>query len=219
MSPNPEDDLPNDDANKFSKLLSELGLKYQEWPLSKKEFATSMITKLVNKNDIFFEPVIQRPKRTPPKSKKKRGITSTTKDPSRFEYVESFKTDNPSSSTSGHHENNLIDLNVNRDASTQQILRQRKEVYLLLHRDKNKNLTVVATMAYDAAWVGSSILLSSSKSRHDYDKRLLEAESGPPKTAGPSGKPKKTAGPSGRPKKTVGPSARPKKTTGRSSRN
>ncbi|GJT46026.1 hypothetical protein Tco_0954741 [Tanacetum coccineum] len=48
-----------------------------------------------------------------------------------------------------------------------------------------------------------------SKSRHDYDKRLLEAESGPPKTAGPSGRPKKTAG----------PSARPKKTTGRSSRN
>ncbi|GKD68788.1 hypothetical protein Tco_1322878 [Tanacetum coccineum] len=83
----------------------------------------------------------------------------------------------------------------------------------------NKNLTVVATMAYDAAWVGSSILLSSSKSRHDYDKRLLEAESGPPKTAGPSGRPKKTVGPSGRPKKTVGPSARPKKTTRRSSRN
>ncbi|GKD56622.1 hypothetical protein Tco_1290009, partial [Tanacetum coccineum] len=74
-------------------------------------------------------------------------------------------------------------------------------------------------MAYDAAGVGSSILLSSSKSRHDYDKRLLEAESRPPKTAGPSGRPKKTAGPSGRPKKTAGPSARPKKTTGRSSRN
>ncbi|GJU50510.1 protein FAR1-related sequence 5 [Tanacetum coccineum] len=53
LSPNPEDDLPNDDANKFSKLLSELGLKYQEWPLSKKELATSMITKLVNKNDIL----------------------------------------------------------------------------------------------------------------------------------------------------------------------
>ncbi|GKA22761.1 hypothetical protein Tco_0708723 [Tanacetum coccineum] len=112
LSLNPEGDLPNDDANKFSKFLSELGLKYQEWPLSKKEFATSMITKLVNKNDIFFEPVIQRPKRRPPKSKKKRGITSTTRDPSRFEYVESSKTDNPSSLTSRHHENNLIDLNV-----------------------------------------------------------------------------------------------------------
>ncbi|GJZ97234.1 acyl carrier protein-like protein [Tanacetum coccineum] len=95
-------------------------------------------------------------------------------------------------------------LGIPRDASTQQILRQRKELYLLLHPDRNKNLTVVATMAYDAAWVGSSILLSSSKSRHDYDKRLLEAESGPPKTAGPSGRPKKTAGPSARPKKTTG---------------
>ncbi|GJU88946.1 hypothetical protein Tco_1301369 [Tanacetum coccineum] len=62
LSLNPKDDLPNDDANKFSKLLNELCVKYQEWPLSKKEFATSMITKLVNQNDILFEPVIQRPK-------------------------------------------------------------------------------------------------------------------------------------------------------------
>ncbi|GJZ29062.1 hypothetical protein Tco_0573709 [Tanacetum coccineum] len=121
--------------------------------------------------------------------------------------------------TSLQEPNLYLALGIPRDASTQQILRQRKELYSLLHPDRNKNLTVVATMAYDAAWVGSSILLSSSKSRHDYDKRLLEAESRPPKTAGPSGRPKKTAGPSGRPKKTAGPSARPKKTTGRSSRN
>ncbi|GJR45584.1 hypothetical protein Tco_1313687 [Tanacetum coccineum] len=90
LSLNPEDDLPNDDANKFSKLLNELCLKYQEWPLSQKEFATSMITKLVNQNDIFFEPVIQRPRGRPPKSKKKRGITSTTRDPSRFEFLRGF---------------------------------------------------------------------------------------------------------------------------------
>ena len=112
LSLNPENVLPNDDANKFSKLLNELCLKYQEWPLSKKEFATSMITKLVNETNIFFEPVIRKPKGRPPKSKKKRGITSTTRDPSRFEYVESSKIHNPSSSTSGQHENNLIDLNV-----------------------------------------------------------------------------------------------------------
>ncbi|KAL4574609.1 hypothetical protein LXL04_021443 [Taraxacum kok-saghyz] len=51
--------------------------------------ALSLITKLVNQYDTVFEPVIQRPKGRPPKSKKKRGVTSTTRFPSRFELVES----------------------------------------------------------------------------------------------------------------------------------
>ncbi|PWA86891.1 protein FAR1-RELATED SEQUENCE 5 [Artemisia annua] len=103
----PEDDSHDDDANKFVTLLDELRSKYQVWPLHKKEFTISMITKLVNKHDIVFEPVIQRPRGRPPKAKKKRGITSKTRDPSRFEYVESSNTHNPSSS---NHEDNLIDL-------------------------------------------------------------------------------------------------------------
>ncbi|PWA55937.1 hypothetical protein CTI12_AA397510 [Artemisia annua] len=105
----PEDDSHDDDTNKFVMLLDELRSKYQVWPLHKKELAISMITKLVNEQDISFEPVIQRPRGRPPKAKKKRGITSTTRDPSRFEYVESSNTHNPSSST---HEDNLIDLNA-----------------------------------------------------------------------------------------------------------
>ena len=95
------------------------------WPLSKKEFATSMINKLLSESNTFFEPTIRQPKGRPPKSKKKRGMTSTTREPSRFEHVESSQTQQTSSSTRifqrnsgvydnvGHisHENNLLDLN------------------------------------------------------------------------------------------------------------
>ncbi|CAH1420931.1 unnamed protein product [Lactuca virosa] len=111
-----EDDSQNDGVNKFDELLTELSSRYKVWYLSKKEFATSMITKLLIESDAFFEPMIRKPKGRPPKSKKKRGITSTARDPSRF--VESSQTHNPSSSTGDFHmnnevfENNLFDLNT-----------------------------------------------------------------------------------------------------------
>nr|GEV76541.1 protein FAR1-related sequence 5 [Tanacetum cinerariifolium] len=104
-----EDDSHDDDANKFVTLLDELCSNYQVWPLHKKEITISIITKLVNEQDRLFEPVIQRPRERPPKAKKKRGTTSTTRDPSRFEYVESSNKQNPSSS---NHEDNQIDLNA-----------------------------------------------------------------------------------------------------------
>ncbi|GKA61621.1 PKS-NRPS hybrid synthetase [Tanacetum coccineum] len=86
LSLNPEDPSPNDKDNQFANLLSELQCKYEVWPLSKKELATSMITNLLNESDTLFEPtVIQRPRGRPPKAKKKRGVTSTARDPSRFE--------------------------------------------------------------------------------------------------------------------------------------
>ncbi|KAL4571421.1 hypothetical protein LXL04_018180 [Taraxacum kok-saghyz] len=81
--------LPSESTDRFDDLLNELRLKYQMWPLNKKEDALSLITKLVNQYDTVFEPVIQRPKGRPPKSKKKRGVTSTTRFPSRFELIES----------------------------------------------------------------------------------------------------------------------------------
>ena len=118
LSLNIEDDSHNDSANKFDELLGELSSRYQMWPLSKKEFATSMINKLLTESDTFFEPMIRRPKGRPPKSKKKRGMNSTTRDPSRFEHVESSQTHNPSSAThvsqsnSEVVENNLLDLNA-----------------------------------------------------------------------------------------------------------
>ncbi|GJV56787.1 hypothetical protein Tco_1457792 [Tanacetum coccineum] len=68
------------------------------WPLSKQELATSMIAKLVNESDTYFEPIIRRPNGRPPKAKKKKGETSTTRDPSKFELVESSHSCNPSSS-------------------------------------------------------------------------------------------------------------------------
>ncbi|XP_052620945.1 protein FAR-RED IMPAIRED RESPONSE 1-like [Lactuca sativa] len=87
---NSEDDLHNDiGAKEFDELLSELSSRYQIWPQSKKEFANSMITQLLTESDILFEPLIRRPKGRPPKSKNKRGINSTARDPSRFEFVES----------------------------------------------------------------------------------------------------------------------------------
>nr|KAJ0193246.1 hypothetical protein LSAT_V11C800418630 [Lactuca sativa] len=49
-----EDNSHNDVTNEFDKLLNELSLKYQIWPLSKKEFATSIITKLLTESDTFF---------------------------------------------------------------------------------------------------------------------------------------------------------------------
>ena len=62
--------------------------------------------------------MIQRPKGRP-KSKTKRGITSTTRDPSRFELVELSQRHNSSSSNyvlqrnnEGDEESNLIYLNV-----------------------------------------------------------------------------------------------------------
>ncbi|GJW83434.1 hypothetical protein Tco_0156579 [Tanacetum coccineum] len=67
-----EDDSHDDDANKFVPLLDELRSKYLVWPLYKKEYVILMITKLVNEQDILFEPVIQRPRGRPPKDKKKR---------------------------------------------------------------------------------------------------------------------------------------------------
>ena len=68
-----------------------------------------MITKVLNETDVFFEPMIRRPKGRPPKAKKKRGISSTTRDPSKFELVESSQRPKVSSSTS---KNNLPDLNA-----------------------------------------------------------------------------------------------------------
>ncbi|GKD29422.1 PKS-NRPS hybrid synthetase, partial [Tanacetum coccineum] len=85
-----EDDAHNEIDEQFAKLLNELQSKYQAWPL-----------------------MIQRPRGRPPKAKKKRGVTSTTRDPSRFEYVESSQAQNPSSSSNGfpktiHQENSIL---------------------------------------------------------------------------------------------------------------
>ncbi|GJW53037.1 protein FAR1-related sequence 5 [Tanacetum coccineum] len=117
LSLDPEDDSHNETDEQFTKLLNELQSKYQAWPLSKKELATSMLTKFLNQPNILFEPLIQRPRGRPPKAKKKRGVTSTTRDPSRFEYVESSQAQDPSSSSNGfpktiHQENGVIDLNA-----------------------------------------------------------------------------------------------------------
>nr|GFB01183.1 protein FAR1-related sequence 5 [Tanacetum cinerariifolium] len=123
---NPEVISHNDGTDPFVKLLDELNAKYQAWPLHKKETATMMITNLISQSDTLFEPVIQRPRGRPLKSKKKKGTTSTTRIPSRFEYVESVQKHNPSSSASVvqrsneetnvvsyiRHENNMIDLNL-----------------------------------------------------------------------------------------------------------
>ncbi|GJW41847.1 ribonuclease H-like domain-containing protein [Tanacetum coccineum] len=68
----------------------------------------------------------------PPKAKKKKGTTSTARNPSRFEYVESVQKHDPSSSSSVvqrrneetnvvsyiRHENNMIDLNLYPDFPT-----------------------------------------------------------------------------------------------------
>ncbi|KAL4561763.1 hypothetical protein LXL04_033937 [Taraxacum kok-saghyz] len=110
-----EDDSQTDGATKFDELLSELSSRYHSWPLNKKEFVTSMITKLLNETDVYFEPMIRRPKGRPPKAKKKRGISSTTQDPSKFELVESSQRPKASSSTS---KNNLPDLNAYPDFSS-----------------------------------------------------------------------------------------------------
>ncbi|GKD88254.1 hypothetical protein Tco_1363761, partial [Tanacetum coccineum] len=59
LSLNPEVDSSTDGNNDLSVLLSELHSKYQTWPHSKQELATSVIAKLVNESDIYFEPVIQ----------------------------------------------------------------------------------------------------------------------------------------------------------------
>ena len=71
---NSEDDSHNDGVNKFDELLTELSSRYQMWPLSKKEFVTSMINKLLTESDTLFEPMIRRPKGRPPKSKKKKSM-------------------------------------------------------------------------------------------------------------------------------------------------
>ncbi|PWA47757.1 hypothetical protein CTI12_AA460500 [Artemisia annua] len=112
LSLNPEVDSSSDGNNNFFVLLDELRSKYQMWPLSKQELATSMIAKLVNESNTYFEPVIQRPKGRPSKAKKKKGKTSTTRYPSKFELVESSQAHNPSSSRHVQHHNNLIDLNA-----------------------------------------------------------------------------------------------------------
>lgn len=46
-----EDGAPSDDSKEFVKLLNELYSKYQVWPPNRKEYATLMISKLVNQFD------------------------------------------------------------------------------------------------------------------------------------------------------------------------
>ncbi|KAL6507017.1 hypothetical protein OROHE_022152 [Orobanche hederae] len=92
LSFNSKDSSNNDDTDQFYTLLQDLYLKYQVWPIGKKEDVTLMISNLVNQSETFFEPVVKRPKGRPPKAKKKKGITSTTRNPSRFEHVEASLT-------------------------------------------------------------------------------------------------------------------------------
>nr|KAJ0200991.1 hypothetical protein LSAT_V11C600311630 [Lactuca sativa] len=105
-----EDNSHNDVTNEFDKLLSELSSKYQMWPLSKKEFATSIVTKLLTESDTFFMHVIRRLKGRPPKEKKKKR--------NKFELVESSQIHNHLSSTFAFQmnnemsENDLFDLNA-----------------------------------------------------------------------------------------------------------
>ncbi|KAJ9566461.1 hypothetical protein OSB04_002427 [Centaurea solstitialis] len=113
-----QEDLHDEGTDRLDELLNELRSTYQTWPLTKKKHVVSVISNLVNESDILFEPVIRQPKGRP-KSKKKRGITSTTRDPSRFELVESSQRHNSSSSkcvlqrnNEGDEESNLIDLNA-----------------------------------------------------------------------------------------------------------
>lgn len=107
LSLNLQNDLHDENTGRLDELLNELRSTYQRWPLNTKKHALSLTTELLNQSDAFFEPVIQRPKGRPPKSKKKGGITSTTRDPSRFELVESSQRHNEANC-----ENNLFDLNV-----------------------------------------------------------------------------------------------------------
>nr|XP_043637923.1 protein FAR1-RELATED SEQUENCE 5-like [Erigeron canadensis] len=132
LSLNTKDALVYDGYSTFHKLLDELDSKYLVWPLNKKEFATSMIFNLINQSEILFEPMVQRPKGRPPKSKKRKGKTFTTQDPSRFELVESSRTQNPSSSACsfqicndlvnevsyGHNDNISYDFSIYRDVSS-----------------------------------------------------------------------------------------------------
>ncbi|KAJ9549306.1 hypothetical protein OSB04_021849 [Centaurea solstitialis] len=92
-----QEDLHDEGTDRLDELLNELRSTYQTWPLTKKKHVVSVISNLVNESDILFEPVIRQPKGRP-KSKKKRGITSTTRDPLRFELVESSQRQNSSSS-------------------------------------------------------------------------------------------------------------------------
>nr|XP_043623579.1 uncharacterized protein LOC122595302 [Erigeron canadensis] len=131
-----DSDTPNDVNAKFDKLLNELQPKFQLWSLNKKEFATMVITKLINQSDLLCEQVIQRPQGSLPKSNKKRAISPTRRDPSRFEHVESSQTHYSSTSTcvgrnSGgtvdeydyiFHDNNSLDLNLYPDFSSDYML-------------------------------------------------------------------------------------------------
>ncbi|XP_042754370.2 uncharacterized protein LOC111901587 [Lactuca sativa] len=72
LSLNVQNDLHGEGIDRFDELLNELHSTYQRWPLNKKEHALSVITKLVNQSVTVFEPVIQRPKGRPPKSKKEK---------------------------------------------------------------------------------------------------------------------------------------------------
>ncbi|XP_042754325.1 uncharacterized protein LOC122196071 [Lactuca sativa] len=72
LSLNLQNDLHDEGTGRFNELLNELCLAYQRWPLNKKEHVFSVITKLLNQSDTVFEPVIQRPKGRPPKSKKEK---------------------------------------------------------------------------------------------------------------------------------------------------
>lgn len=69
---NSEDNSHNDVGNEFDKWFNELSSRYQIWPLSKKKFVTSFVTKLLNESNILFEPLILRPNDRPPKAKKEK---------------------------------------------------------------------------------------------------------------------------------------------------
>jgi hypothetical protein len=70
-------------------MLEELCIKYQQWLICKKELAREKISELLNQFDIIFEHNVRPPKgHSPNLNNKRKAISSTRRDPSSFEFVE-----------------------------------------------------------------------------------------------------------------------------------
>ena len=72
-------------------LLNEFQSKYQQWPIHKKEAAKELIVNFISNSELVLEPKVPHKKCMLQRQGKQRALSSTKRDPSKFELVEASK--------------------------------------------------------------------------------------------------------------------------------
>ncbi|KAL3525047.1 hypothetical protein ACH5RR_013419 [Cinchona calisaya] len=83
-----EVEATDDDCN-LGSVLTRLKDEHEQWPLADKENAQARLSQLIaSPRSLSFEPKVQRGKGRQPSRRKRKGSSSTVRDPSQFERIE-----------------------------------------------------------------------------------------------------------------------------------